>query len=116
MSTRLHSLAKVESAYATPLKITGVVSSLLLIVLLQLLGITLAVPALVLLLAGILWIAFRYPIFYLGGLLTIVPMDPLGLLLARFFGPSFLMSDMAKAFDGSYFPASLASSLVEETE
>jgi hypothetical protein len=103
MSTRLQLPTKTETPYATAFWVICIVSILLVGSLLKLFGVSLALPMLIIALAAILWAVFRHPIFYLGALLAFIPMDPLGLLLARFFGPSFLMSDMAKAFDRILF-------------
>jgi O-Antigen ligase len=103
MSTSSQSLAKTENPYVKAFGIICVVSILLLTALLKLFGAPLAAPASVLVVVVLLWAAVRHPIFYLGVLLAFIPMDPLALLLARFFGPSFFMSDMVKAFDRILF-------------
>src|SRR5260370_2934404 len=103
MSVASQSAAKAQNPYRSALVIGCVASLLLFAALLRLFGVSPAAPALVLVLAALLWAAFRHPIFYLGVLLAFIPMDPLALLLARFFGASFLMSDMVKAFDRMLF-------------
>lgn len=99
MSAASQSLTRAETQPAKLLTILGVLSLILLSSLLTVLGVSLLVPALVAVVAGFLWLAFRHPIFCLGLILALIPLDPLALLLARFFGPSFMASDMVKAFD-----------------
>jgi len=99
MGAASQSITKTENRFAWPLVICGAVSILLLAVLLRVFGIGLLGPTLVAGAAAFLWLAWRHPIFCLGVVLISLAVDPLGLLILRFFGPSFLMSDMFKTFD-----------------
>ena len=103
MSVASQSAAKVQNPYRSALVIVCVASILLFGGLLRVFGLSLVIPAFAVGAAGLLWLAFRHPIFYLGVILALIPMDPLALIIARFFGPSFLMSDMVKAFDRILF-------------
>jgi hypothetical protein len=83
----------------TPLAICGAAGILLSAAWLRLLGVPLAAPALALGAAALLWAAFRHPTFCLGAVLAFMPIDPLSIILARYFGPAFLLSDAFKASD-----------------
>src|SRR5580704_5418664 len=66
---------------------------------LRALGVPLVGFALFLATAALLWAAFRHPVFALGTILAAMPIYPMAILLGRFFGPPFMMSDLVKACD-----------------
>lgn len=57
---------------------------------LGLLGFSLVPAALAALTAGLLWLAYRYPLNGMGACLAFMPVYTLVYLLARFFGPSYI--------------------------
>jgi hypothetical protein len=62
-------------------------------------GIPLASVALLLIAVVLLWMAFRFPVFALGAVLAFMPLYPVLILVARFVGPSYLMSNAVLACD-----------------
>jgi hypothetical protein len=98
MSIASQYLTKVDDRFSL-LAICGVASVLLIAALLSVLGVSLLTPVLVLGVAALLWTAFRHPTFCLGAILVFMPIDPLVIILARFFGPSFMQSEAFKACD-----------------
>jgi len=58
--------------------------------LLRVLGVSVVPFALLSTAAVLLWLAFRYPMVGLGGVLGFMPIYPLAFLLAKFFGPSYI--------------------------
>ena len=98
MSVAPQYVAKAENRFS-PFVICGVVSILLFAALLRALGVSLLTPVLVLGVVVLLWTAFRHPTFCLGIILIFMPLDPLVIILARFFGPSFMQTEAFKACD-----------------
>jgi hypothetical protein len=72
---------------------------LLVVAILHVFGIPLVVLGLFVAGAALLWLGFRYPIVGLGAVLAFMPIYPVAILLAKFFGPSFMMSDVVTACD-----------------
>src|SRR5215469_8995381 len=103
MNIAPHSAGRAQNPYEWALAIACGTSIVLFAGLLRTFGVSLVTPALVAGATALLWLAFQNPTFCLGAILALIPLDPLALLLARFLGPSFLMSDMAKAFDRIIF-------------
>jgi hypothetical protein len=90
---------KAVNPFAKAFQIGLVVFGLLVGLFLRALGVPLVGFALLLATAALLWAAFRHPIFALGAVLAAMPVYPMAILLGRFFGPPFMMSDTAKACD-----------------
>jgi hypothetical protein len=99
MSAASQSITKTENPFATALGICVIVFALLASVFLHVVGMSLTGAVLFLSASLLLWAAFRYPIPALGTVLAFMPLYPLAIILARFFGPNFLMSDAVKASD-----------------
>ena len=99
MSVASQSAGNAQNPDRSALVIGCVASILLFAALLRLFGVSLLTPALVLGVAALLWTAFRHPTFCLGAILAFMPIDPLAIILARFFGPPFMLSDAFKACD-----------------
>jgi hypothetical protein len=99
MNIQSQALTKPESPFAPALGISGVIFALLGFALLRVLGVPLF-PVILILLAGVLaWGALRHTLLALGAVLAFMPIYPVAMLLGRFFGPAFMMSDAAKAAD-----------------
>ena len=99
MSVASQSAGKAQNPYRSASVIACVASILLLAGLLRALGVSLVTPALVFGVAALLWTAFRHPTFCLGATLAFMPIYPLAILLGKFFGPPFMMSDVVTACD-----------------
>lgn len=95
----MQSVTETGNLFTLPLKISAAIATVVGLAFLHVLGVPVAGIVLFLSAVALLWVVFRHPTFCLGVMLALIPMDPLALLLARFFGPSFLMSDMVKALD-----------------
>jgi hypothetical protein len=91
MSGASQSLLHVETRWA-PVAIFGLVSLFLFAALLRVFGVSLALPALALGAAILLWAAIQFPLANLGGVLAFLPFFPLAFLLAKFFGPPYIGS------------------------
>jgi hypothetical protein len=76
--------------------------------LLYLSGIPLGLIALAFAVTLVLWQALRNPLAALGAVLGVMPLLPLSIMLARFFGPAFMMSEVFKASDRILFLGLLA--------
>jgi hypothetical protein len=90
---------KAENPFALAFGISGILFILLLAALFRLLGVSLTAFALLVAAAALLWTTFRYPMTALGCVLAFMPLYPMAILIGRFFGPAYLMSDALKACD-----------------
>jgi hypothetical protein len=86
MSTPAQSVAN-ENPFASVLGVSSLLLILFLAFLLRILGVSLAMFALILGAAALLWIVVRHPIGGLGGLLAIMSVFPLAIVLGEYFGP-----------------------------
>jgi len=89
----------VENPFVPGLWVSAGACLLLIAVFLHLLRVPLTTLALCVGAAALLWMTFRYPVIALGAVLAVMPLYPMAILLGRFFGPAYLMSDSVKACD-----------------
>ena len=99
MNASSQSVAKTESPRALAFGISAILFVFIGALLLGVLGVPLTAFALLLGTAALLWVGFRYPTTSLGVALAFMPLYPMAILLARFFGPPYMMSDALKACD-----------------
>jgi hypothetical protein len=99
VSVGSQSVTKAENPFASAFGISGIIFVLLAAVFLRVLGVPLTAFTLLLATAAFLWMAFRYPMTALGAVLAFMPLYPMAILLGRFFGPPYMMSDAVKACD-----------------
>jgi hypothetical protein len=88
-----------QDRYTWPFRIACLASIFLTGVLLHVLGIPLLMFSLFAIPVVLLGVALVHPSFALGATLAFIPMFPLTLYIARFFGPHFLMSNVAVGCD-----------------
>jgi hypothetical protein len=99
MNTSLQSAPRTENSFGFALAISGTIVVVLAALFFGILGVPLTAFFLFLITAALLWSAFHHPTIALGAVLACMPIYPVAMLLARFFGPSYIMSDVFKACD-----------------
>jgi len=90
MSIAAQPVSKTHNSLTMALVIGCVGSIFLLAGLLRALGVSLITPAIVIGGAALLWLAFRYPVGSLGGVLAFMPIFPVAFLLAKLIGPPYV--------------------------
>lgn len=88
-----------QNQYAWAFGIGCLTVGLLICALLRVLGVPLFAFGLVVLAVALLWLAFCRSMLALGALLAVMPIYPLTLYVARFFGPPLMMSHAVQASD-----------------
>lgn len=90
MGSFSQSQVRVKNPFASAFAISSLALILTLALLLHVLGVSLAIFALLLGATALLWVAFRYPLLGLGIVLAFLPVYPVAMLAGKFFGPSYM--------------------------
>jgi hypothetical protein len=88
-----------QNPFASALRISVILFVILGVFFLHILGVPLVGFAVLLVIAALLWLAFRHTILALGAVLAFMPVYPIAILLGKFFGPSLMMSNAVRASD-----------------
>jgi hypothetical protein len=99
MSASSQPIVASENPFLRALWLSCAVFTLLIATTLHILGVSLVFLIVSFTAVALLGLVFRYPMAGLGAVLVFMPIYPVAILVAKFFGPSFMMSDAVTALD-----------------